>query len=129
MSNVKNSVQLIGHMGINPEVKTLENGTKVVRLSVATTERYKNKKGDWADETTWHNIVVWEALAERAEKQLHKGALVLIEGKLTNRTWTDNNGQKHYVYEVRATNFLLLDKKEVQQSNRVSFVQEEGVPF
>ncbi len=112
MSNVKNSVQLIGHMGIDPEVKTLDNGTKVARLRVATTERYKNKNGEWQDETTWHNIVAWEALADRAEKYLNKGSHLLIEGKLTSRSYMDNKGEKKYVYEVRCTNFLLLDKNE-----------------
>ena len=128
MSNVKNSVQLIGHMGIDPEVKTLETGTKVARLKIATTERFKNKNGVWAEETTWHSIVAWETLAERAEKYLKKGAYILLEGKLISRNYLDAKGEKKYIYEVRATNFILLDKKEA--ATTVSTAEKEEVlPF
>ena len=130
MSSVKNSVQLIGHMGIDPEVKTLENGSKVARIRLATTESYKNKNGEWADETTWHNIVAWEALAERAERQLTKGAHVLIEGKLVSRNYVDNKGEKKYIYEVRATNILLLDRKDGNTSAPPASQEEtENLPF
>ncbi len=130
MSNVKNSVQLIGHMGIDPEVKTLENGTRVARLKIATTERFKNKNGTWMDETTWHSIVAWETLAERAEKYLKKGAYVLLEGKLISRNYMDAKGEKKYVYEVRATNFILLDKKEtVMATNLATAEKEDSLPF
>lgn len=132
MSSVKNSVQLIGHMGIDPEVKTLENGNKVARLRMATTESYKNKNGEWQDETTWHNIVAWEGIAERAEKQLSKGAHVLIEGKLTSRNYVDSKGEKKYIYEVRATSFLLLDKKDSNTATATApanAIADDGLPF
>lgn len=112
MSSVKNSVQLIGHLGIDPELKTLTNGTKVARIRMATTERYKNKNGEWMDETTWHSVVLWDPLAERVEQYLHKGSYVLIEGKLTNRNYIDSSGQKKYITEVRASSFIALDKEK-----------------
>ncbi len=123
MSTLRNSVQLIGHLGADPEIKTLENGTKVARIRIATTESYKNKSGEWMDETTWHNVVAWEALAERAEKYLHKGSFVVIEGKLTNRSYVNQQGETKYVTEVRASNFMLLDKKP---SNEVAPVQHNS---
>ncbi|HTO15588.1 MAG TPA: single-stranded DNA-binding protein [Edaphocola sp.] len=132
MSNVKNSVQLIGHMGANPEIKTLENGAKIARLNLATTEYYKNKKGEWMSETTWHRIIAWEAMAEKAEKVLTKGSFVLIEGKLTNRSYTDAKGEKRYLYEVRANQILPLDKKEqASESYAPETTTEEdlGLPF
>lgn len=131
MSSVKNNVQLIGHMGADPEVKTLDNGSKVARIRVATTERFKNKNGEWQDDTTWHNIVAWENLAERAEKYLNKGSHILIEGKLTSRSYVDNKGEKKYIYEVRATNFLLLDKRENMSEAPAdsATVADDGLPF
>lgn len=130
MSSVKNSVQLIGHMGIDPEVRTLDNGIKVARLRMATTERYKNKKGEWQDETTWHNIVAWEAIAERTEKQLSKGCHVLVEGRLISRNYLDNKGEKKYVYEVRATSFILLDKRDNTSGPAViESPADENLPF
>lgn len=132
MSSLRNSVQLIGHMGIDPEVRTLENGIKVARLRMATKESYKNKSGGWSDETTWHNIVAWEALAERAEKLLSKGSYVLLEGKLTNRSYVDAKGEKRYVYEIRATNFILLDKREQSSfapADDAGRQEEDSLPF
>ncbi|HRP91117.1 MAG TPA: single-stranded DNA-binding protein [Edaphocola sp.] len=129
MSNLKNSVQLIGHMGANPEVKTLSNGAKVARLNVATSEYFKNKNGEWVNETTWHRIVAWEGVAEKAEKVLTKGSFVLIEGKLTNRSYVDAKGEKKYIYEVRATQIMPLDKKDSVPENGTTTIEEEGLPF
>jgi single-strand DNA-binding protein len=129
MSNLKNSVQLIGHLGIDPEVKVVENGNKVARFRMATTESYKNKNGNWQDETTWHSIVAWESLAERIEQQLTKGAYILLEGKLNNRNYVDSKGDKKYVYEVRATNFLLLDKKQTSPKEQSAGAENEEMPF
>ena len=129
MSTLRNSVQLIGHLGADPEIKTLENGAKVARIRIATTESYKNKSGEWMDETTWHNIVAWEALAERAERYLHKGSFVLIEGKLTNRSYVNKEGEKKYVYEVRAISILPLDKKEKETASPALQESADNLPF
>ncbi len=98
MSTLKNRVQLIGHLGADPEVKTIDNGAKVARLRIATNEAFKTAAGEWKEETMWHSVTAWEKIAERIEQQLHKGNFVLIEGKLINRTFTDANGVKKVLY-------------------------------
>jgi single-strand DNA-binding protein len=111
MNALKNRVQLIGHLGMDPEVKAIENGTKLARLRLATNETYQNAKGEKVTETQWHNVVAWGKTAELAEKLLTKGAELVIEGKLVNRSYTDKDGQKRYVTEVVANELLLLSKK------------------
>ncbi len=107
-----NKVTLIGHLGKDPELRTLENGTAVVNFSVATNESYKDKNGDWQDHTEWHNVVAWRDLAERAEKSLKKGKLVYLEGKLSTRKYTGTDGIERYTTDVVASAFRLLEKKE-----------------
>ena len=117
-----NKVTLIGRLGKDPEIRTLENGTNIAKLSLATDESYKDKNGEWQTITEWHNVIMWRDMAERAERMLKKGYLVYVEGKLTNRSWEDENGNKKYITEVRANTFRLLrsemngDKKNGQVS-------------
>ena len=107
-----NKVILIGNLGRDPEVRRLDNGSAVAKFSVATNENYRDKSGEWQTQTEWHNIVVWRALAERAERDLKKGSLVYIEGKLTHRTWQDQDGKDRYTTEVVAYTLRLLEKRE-----------------
>ena len=107
-----NKVILVGHLGKDPEVRHLENGSAVAAFSVATNENYKDKNGDWQSTTEWHNVVVWRFLAEKAERVLKKGSLVYIEGKLTTRKWQDNEGKNRYTTEVVGRILQSLDKKE-----------------
>ena len=107
-----NKVTLIGHLGKDPELRTLENGTAVANFSVATNEGYKDKNGEWQDHTEWHNVVAWRDLAERAEKALKKGKLVYLEGKLSTRKYTGTDGVERYATDVVASAFRLLEKKE-----------------
>jgi len=111
MNAIKNKVQLIGNLGSAPEVKDLENGNKVARFSLATSEYYVNKKGEKVNETQWHNIVIWGKLADIAGRYLQKGSQVVIEGKLSNRNYTDKEGAKKYFTEIVANEMLMLDKK------------------
>ncbi|MCU0334488.1 MAG: single-stranded DNA-binding protein [Chitinophagaceae bacterium] len=111
MNALKNRVQLIGHLGMDPEVKAIENGNKLARLRLATNETYQNAKGEKVTETQWHTVVAWGKTAEIAEKLLTKGAELVIEGKLVSRSYTDKDGQKRYVTEVVANELLLLSKK------------------
>jgi len=132
MSSLRNRVQLIGHLGADPELKVLENGNKLGRLRIATNESYKNNKGEWVEETQWHSITLWDQMAERARQQLTKGSFVLLEGKLTSRSYTDSTGIKKYSVEVRATNFMALDKKQQDPGNAMPVVEEEeamDLPF
>lgn len=100
MFNISNSVRLIGRLGQDPEIKTFDNNRKMARLSLATNERYKNASGEKVEKTTWHNLVAWGAQAEFAEKYLHKGKEISIEGKLTNRSYEGKEGVKKYITEV-----------------------------
>jgi len=110
-----NKVILIGNLGRDPEVRHLESGVSVARFSVATNESYQDKNKEWQTVTEWHDVVVWRGLAERAERQLHKGSLVYVEGKLTHRKWQDKEGKDRYSTEVVANTFRSLERKESSQ--------------
>lgn len=107
-----NRVILIGNLGRDPEVRRLENGAVVAKFSVATNESYKDKAGEWQTQTEWHDVVVWRMLAERAESQLKKGSQVYVEGKLTHRTWQDQDGNNRKTTEVLANYFRSLSRRE-----------------
>lgn len=107
-----NKVILIGNLGKDPEVRYLEGNVCVAKLSIATNENYKDKKGDWQKVTEWHNLVMWREIAERAEKQLKKGDTIYVEGKLTHRKYQDKDGKDQYVTEVVVNTFRSLEKKE-----------------
>ena len=111
MNAIKNKVQLIGHLGQNPDIEIDESGKKKVELSVATNENYRNSKGEKVTETQWHKVVAWGKLAEIAEKYLSKGTEIAVEGKLINRHYTDKQGIKRYVTEVHANELLILTKR------------------
>lgn len=112
MKNMRNKVHLIGNLGADPDVKTLQGGKKVANISLATNESYKNADGVKVKETTWHNLVAWNKTAEIAEKFLRKGSEVAIEGKLVNRNYTDREGNKKYATEVLVNEILMLDQKK-----------------
>lgn len=106
-----NKVTLIGNLGGDPEIRTLENGTPVGRFSLATNENYKDKDGNWQSLTEWHNVVVWRDLAERA-KMLKKGSTVYVEGKISYRKYTDKDGVEKSLTDIVAASFRSLDKRE-----------------
>jgi len=112
MMTMKNRVQLIGNLGATPEVKEFDNGNKMARFTVATSDFYTNKKGEKVSETQWHNIVIWGKLAGIAEKYLEKGSQVVVDGKLTTRNYTDKEGNKRYFTEIVANELLMIDKKQ-----------------
>ncbi len=112
MMTMKNRVQLIGNLGATPEIKELDNGNKMARFTVATSDFYTNKKGEKVTETQWHNIVIWGKLADTAEKYLAKRSQVVIDGKLTTRNYTDKAGVKKYFTEIIANEFMMIDKKQ-----------------
>jgi single-strand DNA-binding protein len=110
-----NKVTLVGHVGQDPEIKRLENGTPVGRFSVATSESFKDPKdpnGEWQTQTEWHNVVVWRNLAEQAERSLKKGSLVYVEGKLSYRKYTGKDGVERTSCDVVALTFRSLTKRE-----------------
>jgi single-strand DNA-binding protein len=107
-----NKVILIGNLGRDPEIRTLENGAKVASFSIATTETFKDKDGNRKEQTEWHNIVMWRGLADVAEKYLKKGTQLYIEGKLRTRNWEDKDGHKRYTTEVIGDTFTILSRKD-----------------
>ena len=110
MNTLRNKVQLIGNLGNDPEIVTLESGKKLAKFSIATNESYKNNKGERVTDTQWHNVVAWGKTAEIIESFVTKGKEVAIEGKLTTRSWEDKEGQKRYTTEVVCKELLMLGK-------------------
>lgn len=108
MNALRNKVQLIGNLGMNPEVKTLNGGKKLAKMSIATNESYKNSKGERVTETQWHNLIAWGKTADIIEKFLKKGSEVAVEGKLVNRNYTDKEGVKRYITEIEVNEVLML---------------------
>ena len=108
MNALKNRVQLIGNLGMDPEVKKFEGGKTKAKFSLATTESYKNSEGDKVSDTQWHNVVIWGNLAIIAEKYLKKGSEVAVEGKIVSRSYDDKDGVKKYITEIIVNELLLL---------------------
>ncbi|CAN5557586.1 single-stranded DNA-binding protein [soil metagenome] len=111
MNALKNKVQLIGHLGAKPEVRDLESGKKMARFRMATSENYRNAKGEKVTDTQWHQLVAWGKIAEIAEKYTDKGSEIVIEGKLINRSYVDKDGINRYITEVQVSDLLLVGSK------------------
>lgn len=107
---MKNSVQLIGHVGQEPEIKNLEKGKKLANISIATNEVYYKENGDKVEKTEWHRVTAWGKAADIIEKYVTKGKEVAVEGKLTHRSYDDKDGNKRYITEIVANEILLLGK-------------------
>ncbi|MGB2349382.1 MAG: single-stranded DNA-binding protein [Flavobacteriaceae bacterium] len=108
MNTLRNKVQLIGNLGNDPEIITLEGGKKLAKFSLATNEHYKDKDGQKQTKTDWHNVVAWNKTAELIEQYVSKGKEIAIEGKLSTRSYEDKDGQKRYTTEVIVNELLLL---------------------
>jgi len=106
-----NKVMIIGNLGKDPEIRNTPAGAKVANFSVATNESYTDRNGQKVDRTEWHRIVMWRGLAEIAEKYLRKGSTAYFEGKLSTRSWEDNNGQKRYSTEIVVDNMQILGSR------------------
>jgi single-strand DNA-binding protein len=107
---MKNSVQLIGNVGQEPEIKNLEGGRKLANINIATNEVYYRENGDKVEQTQWHRVTSWGKTAEIIEKYVTKGKDIAIEGKLTDRSYDDKDGNKRYITEVIANEILLIGK-------------------
>ena len=110
MNAMKNKVQLIGHVGQEPEIKTFDGGKKVANITLATNDNYTNAKGEKVEDTQWHKVKAWGKLADIIEKYVTKGKEICVEGKLTYSDYLDKNGEKRYVTEIVITDLLLLGK-------------------
>jgi single-strand DNA-binding protein len=127
MNTLRNRVQLIGRLGSKVEIKKLDGGKTLGKVSMATNEYYKNQKGERVEETTWHNLVAWGKQAELLDKYTDKGSEIAIEGKLSNRSYEDKEGNKRYISEVVVQSILLMgDRKE---SIPAGAETEDDLPF
>ncbi|HCY82003.1 MAG TPA: single-stranded DNA-binding protein, partial [Xanthomarina gelatinilytica] len=107
---LRNKVQLIGRLGQDPEIINFEDGNKMAKFSLATDDSYKDKKGEKVERTYWHNIIVKGGLVKVVENYITKGKEIAVEGKLTNRSWEDKDGKKHYTTEILCNELLMLSK-------------------
>jgi single-strand DNA-binding protein len=107
-----NRVMLIGNLGRDPDLQYLEGNIAVAKFPLATTETFKDKNGNLVSQTEWHTVVLWRGLAELAQKYLHKGSLVFIEGRLRTRNWEDKDKNKRFSTEIVGDNLVMLDKRK-----------------
>ncbi|HEY1032442.1 MAG TPA: single-stranded DNA-binding protein [Flavipsychrobacter sp.] len=107
-----NRVMLIGNLGRDPDLQYLEGNIAVAKFPLATTETFKDKNGNLVSQTEWHTVVLWRGLAELAQKYLHKGSLVFIEGRLRTRHWEDKDKNKRFSTEIVGDNLVMLDKRK-----------------
>ena len=132
-----NKVLLIGNLGKDPEVRYTTSGTAVAGFSLATSEKFKNKGGEWEERTEWHNVTLWGRLAEIAGEYLGKGKTVYIEGRLQTRKWQDKEGKDRYTTEIVGERMQMLSKKDTGRESDPgadSFYQPPGagdddIPF
>lgn len=107
-----NTVTLVGRVGKDPVIKNFENGS-IAEFSLATTEKYKNKQEEWVDETQWHQVKVKKKYnVERCEKYVHKGATILVEGKIKYRKYDDKDGNTKHITEIIAERILTFEKRD-----------------
>lgn len=112
-----NKVILIGNLGKDPDLQYLEGNIAVAKFPLATTETYKDKNGNLVSQTEWHTVVLWRGLAELAQKYLHKGSLVYIEGRIRTRNWEDKDKNKRFSTEIVGDNLVMLDRRKEQSEN------------
>lgn len=110
MNTLRNKVQLIGRLGQDPEIVNFDNGNKIAKFSLATDDSYKDKNGNKVERAYWHNIIVRGGLVKVVENYISKGQEIAVEGKLTNRSWEDKEGKKHYMTEIVCNELLMLSK-------------------
>lgn len=106
-----NKAQVIGRLGQDPEVRFTNSDTCVANLSIATSEKYKDKQGEWVENTEWHRVVAWGRLAEICQEYLKKGSQVYIEGPIQTKKWEDKEGRERYTTEIKALTMTMLDSK------------------
>lgn len=116
-----NRATLIGRLGKDPQIKHFQNDSAIAEFPLATSESYKDKEGNWKENTDWHNIKLPNKfMAERAEKFIKKGSLIYVEGKIRTRSYDDKDGNKRYITEIVADSFRMLDKKDESSSSNQS---------
>jgi len=132
MTTLRNRVQLVGNLGMNPEIVNFESGKKIAKFTVATNESFSDGKGKVTTNTQWHNVVAWGKQAEVAEKYLQKGKEVALEGRLTYRQYEDKNKQTKYITEIVLSSFIVSPAekyKDTHEKEEMAEVGEDVLPF
>src|ERR1700761_5222139 len=124
-----NKVVLIGNLGKDPDLQYLEGNIAVAKFPLATTETFKDKNGNLISQTEWHTVVLWRGLAELAQKYLHKGSLVFIEGRIRTRNWEDKDKNRRFSTEIVGDNLVMLDKRKEQTDVPGEHAAPETNPF
>ncbi|MEI2275370.1 single-stranded DNA-binding protein [Sphingobacterium sp. ML3W] len=131
MSTLRNKVQLIGHLGNDPIIRTTSTGTNYSVLRLATNDLFKNKAGEWVEEVQWHTLVVWGKQNNTIEKKCSRGTKLMVEGKLTYRNYENADGAKRYLTEIKVDSFLILSDQTCSNED-IPVLQEEDedeLPF
>ncbi|SFT89862.1 single-strand binding protein [Lishizhenia tianjinensis] len=118
MNNLRNNVQLIGRLGIDPELREFKAGRKMAKFTLAINESYRDKNGEWVKNTSWHKIVAWGNSASSIEGKLSKGVEIILDGKLVNNDYVDKNGEKHYTTQIEMQNFVLIKENKENQTSK-----------
>jgi single-strand DNA-binding protein len=129
MKNLVNHVQLIGRLGIDPEIIKLPNGNSLVRMTLATNDYRKDKEGNVQQETQWHTLKAWGKLGEVMADKLSKGARVIIGGKLEHRSWETNQGEKRRSTEINVREFSLMNNSSKSAKEQPKNEVEKEMPF
>jgi single-strand DNA-binding protein len=120
MAKSLNRVTLLGNLGADPEFRTTPNGQSVATLNLATSYSYKDKNGEWQEQTDWHRLVCWERMAEIARDYLNKGSKIYVEGRLRSRSYEDKDGVTKYITEIILSELILLSPKESSSNDSSS---------
>ncbi len=123
-----NKVLLLGNLGKDPEMRTLEGGVSVAKFPLATSESHKDKSGNKIEQTEWHNIVLWRNQAEFAAKYLKKGNTVFLEGKIRNRTWEDKDKVKHYTTEIVCDSISIVSTANSKKDETGNSQPQQNTP-
>lgn len=111
MNALNNYVQLIGHLGSNPELKEAKNGSPYLLISLATNDNYVNSSGDWESKTQWHRLIAWGKMAQKLSENCEKGDQIIVRGKLEHHQYEDDQKKPHYVTQVVVSNYLPMKKR------------------
>jgi len=107
-----NKVELAGYAGRDAEVREIKSGISLASFSLATSENYRDKNGDWVSNTSWHNIIMWNDVARKAAEEIRKGTHVSLTGKINYRNYETKTGEKRYVTEIIVNEFSVIPKEE-----------------
>ena len=130
MTNLVNSVRLIGNVGRTPEIKEFASGKKKASMSLATSEKRKNEAGELVTYTDWHNLICWGKQADVVKKFVNKGSRIAVEGKLTHREYVGSDGQKRYITEILVNEVSFMDGRKDEKSNsKIATAEENNLPF